>query len=76
MMNQNKNMILPALVLAFTMLIILAPVMAQADPNGVKKGNSGRCIKLQKTFPPEIQDFQGCHDTFTGSGHNNPPPLP
>jgi hypothetical protein len=37
MMNQNKNMIPLALVLAFTMLIILAPVMAQADPNGVKK---------------------------------------
>ena len=50
--------------------------MAQADSNGMKKGNNGRCKKLQKTFPPEIQDFAGCHDTFTGPGHNNPPPLP
>ena len=50
--------------------------MARADPNGVKKGNNGGCINLQKTFPPEIQDYQGCHDTFTGPGHNNPPPLP
>jgi hypothetical protein len=76
MMNQNKNVIVLSLVLAFTVLIMLSPVMARADPNGVKKGNNGRCIKLQKIFPPEIQDYQGCHDTFTGPGHNNPPPLP
>lgn len=76
MMNQNKNMIVLSLVLAFTVLIMLSPVMARADPNGVKKGNNGGCINLQKTLPPEIQDYQGCHDTFTGPGHNYPPPLP
>jgi hypothetical protein len=57
MMNQNKNMIFPALVLAFTMLIILAPVMAQADPNSVKKGNNGRCKQLQKNIPARDSRF-------------------
>ena len=37
MMNQNKNMIVLSLVLAFTVLIMLSPVMARADSNGVKK---------------------------------------
>jgi len=44
--------------------------------NNPHKGNNGQCRKLQSTFPPEIQDYQGCHDTFTGPGHNTPPPLP
>jgi hypothetical protein len=39
-------------------------------------GNNGQCRQLQKTFPPELQDFEGVHDTFTGPGHNEPPPLP
>jgi hypothetical protein len=69
-------MIVLSLVLAFTVLIMLSPVMARADSNSVKKGNNARCIKLQKTFPPEIQDYQGCHHTFTGPGNNNPSPLP
>jgi hypothetical protein len=42
----------------------------------ISSGNNGQCIQLQKTFPPELQDYQGCHDTFTGPGHNEPPPLP
>ena len=50
---------------------------AMADRNNhPHNGNNGQCIKLNRTFPPEIQDFEGCHDTFTGPGHNEPPPLP
>lgn len=62
-----------SLLLVVTMVVIPLVQIAVADPS---KGNNGQCRQLQKTFPPEIQDFQGCHDTFTGKGHNNPPPLP
>ena len=40
------------------------------------KGSNGQCRKLQHDFPPELQDYEGCHDSFTGKGHNDPDPLP
>jgi hypothetical protein len=69
--EQKQFFILITIVLAAG--ILLSPATVMADPS---KGNNGQCKKLQKTLPPEIQDFQGCHDTFTGKGHNEPPPLP
>ena len=57
--------------------MIITTTTAQADRNDKPhNGNNGQCIKLQKTFPEEIQDFEGCHTTFTGKGHNDPEPLP
>jgi hypothetical protein len=52
--------------------------MAKADRNDKpKKGNNGQCRKLQKSFPEEIQDYEGCHDTFTRKDHDEPDePLP
>lgn len=41
-----------------------------------KKGNNGQCRKLQSSFPEEIQDYQGCHDTFTGKNKHDEEPLP
>ena len=38
-------------------------------------GNNGQCRKLQDIHPPEYQDYQSCHDTFTGPGHNEPSPM-
>jgi hypothetical protein len=66
---------LVAFVVAFAGLIATPSVVnrVMADPN---KGNNGQCRQLQDTFPPDLQDYAGCHDTFTGSGHNEPPPLP
>jgi hypothetical protein len=58
---------------------IMTALTLMVSPNTVladSSGNNGQCIQLQKTFPPELQDFEGCHDTFTGPGHNEPPPLP
>ena len=69
--EQKRFFILTTIVIATG--ILLVPTTVMANPS---KGNNGQCRQLQKTFPPEIQDFQGCHDTFTGPGHNNPPPLP
>lgn len=68
-------MILAVAVLSIFLIASIASQIVQAK-EGVRQGNNGRCIKLQKTFPPEIQDYQGCHDTFTGPGHNDPVPLP
>lgn len=58
---------------------IMTALTLMVSPNTIladSSGNNGQCIQLQKTFPPELQDFEGCHDTFTGPGHNEPPPLP
>ena len=41
-----------------------------------KKGNNGQCRKLQGQLPEELQDYEGCHDSFTGKDHNDPEPLP
>ena len=53
-----------------TLMVCTTTVLADSS------GNNGQCIQLQKMFPPDLQDYQGCHDTFTGPGHNEPPPLP
>jgi hypothetical protein len=55
---------------ALTLMLSTTTVLADSS------GNNGQCIQLQKTFPEELQDFEGCHETFTGPGHNEPPPLP
>jgi hypothetical protein len=59
-----------AIVTALTLMVSTTTALADSS------GNNGQCIQLNRTFPPEIQDFEGCHDTFTGPGHNEPPPLP
>jgi hypothetical protein len=59
-----------AIMTALTLMVSTNTVLADSS------GNNGQCIQLQKTFPPELQDYEGCHDTFTGPGHNEPPPLP
>jgi hypothetical protein len=59
-----------AIMTALTLMVSTNTVLADSS------GNNGQCIQLQKTFPEELQDFEGCHDTFTGPGHNEPPPLP
>ena len=61
-----------------SILTILATIIATATVISVNagSGNNGQCKKLQATLPPEYQDYEGCHDTFTGPGHNEPPPLP
>ena len=56
--------------------IEIVAAIAAATVLADSSGNNGQCIQLQKTFPPDLQDYQGCHDTFTGPGHNEPPPLP
>jgi len=58
---------------------IMTALTLMVSPNTVfadSSGNNGQCIKLNRSFPEDIQDFEGCHDTFTGPGHNEPPPLP
>ena len=59
-----------AIMTALTLMVSTNTVLADSS------GNNGQCIQLQKTFPEELQDFEGCHDTFTGPGDNEPPPLP
>jgi hypothetical protein len=59
-----------AIITVLTLMVSTNTVLADSS------GNNGQCIQLQKTFPPELQDYEGCHDTFTGPGHNEPPPLP
>lgn len=63
-------------ILLLSAMITLSVASIQAVMADPGHGTNGQCRQLQKTFPPEIQDFQGCHDTFTGKDHNNPPPLP
>jgi hypothetical protein len=42
-----------------------------------KKGSNGQCRKLQGQLPEELQDYEGCHDSFTGKDHNDDgEPLP
>ena len=49
--------------------MIVAATIADVD---AKKGNNGQCRQVQKLLPPELRDYPGCHDTFTGPGHNTP----
>lgn len=74
-MNKTRTTMFATLaaLAAIVMVIATTTQLVAADPS---HGTNGQCRQLQKTFPPDLQDFQGCHDTFTGKGHNNPPPLP
>ncbi|MFL6393541.1 MAG: hypothetical protein ACJ708_02630 [Nitrososphaeraceae archaeon] len=77
-MTRNKTtttlaVLAAPVVAAATLIFMSVPMVAQADPDN---GNNGQCIQVQKILPPEVQDYEGCHDTFTGPGHNEPPPLP
>jgi len=45
--------------------IEIVAAIAAATVLADSSGNNGQCIQLQKTFPPDLQDYQGCHDTFT-----------
>ena len=56
-----------------TMIVAVTITNVNADPN---KGNNGQCRQVQKLLPEWLQDYPGCHDTFTGPGHSEPPPLP
>ena len=57
---------------AIIMSIGMGTHMAFADRNNnAHDGNNGQCRKLQSTFPPELQDYQGCHDSFSGQEHND-----
>lgn len=64
--------VVAVIMVAAVLTLVASTTTAFADSSV----NNGQCIHLQKTFPPELQGFQGCHDTFTGPGHNEPPPLP
>jgi hypothetical protein len=55
------------------MVLPITVTSASADPD---TGNNGQCRQVQKLLPQWLQDYEGCHDTFTGPGHNYPPPLP
>jgi hypothetical protein len=63
-------------VVAVTIMTALTFMVSTTTALADSSGNNGQCIQLQKTFPPELQYFEGCHDTFTEPGHNEPPPLP
>jgi len=63
-------------IVSAAMVAVLAFMVSTTTVLADSSGNNGQCIQLQKTLPPDLQDYQGCHDTFTGPGHNEPPPLP
>ena len=56
-----------------TLTVASITTNVNADPDS---GNNGQCRLVQKLLPEWLQDYEGCHDTFTGPGHNEPPPLP
>ena len=56
-----------------TLTVASITTNVNADPDS---GNNGQCRQVQKLLPEWLQDYPGCHDTFTGPGHNEPPPLP
>lgn len=63
-------------VIGISLLSILT-INAIADRDDkVKKGSNGQCRKLQGQLPEELQDYEGCHDSFTGKDHNDDEPLP
>jgi hypothetical protein len=74
----SKNRTTGTLLLVVAVLAALGALTAVSSTTVLadSSGNNGQCIQLQKTLPPDLQDYQGCHDTFTGPGHNEPPPLP
>lgn len=59
-------------IIVVLLTFVVHTTLVYADPNG----NNGQCRQVQKILPPDLQDYPGCHDTFTGPGHNEPPPLP
>ena len=68
------------LLVTMSILTILATITVAATVTNVNAdpdtGNNGQCRQVQKLIPPPYQDYAGCHDTFTGPGHDEPPPLP
>ena len=67
-------MINTKIVLSLTIIVVLSisllgamSMNAIADrDNNPHKGNNGQCRKLQSSLPDDVQDYEGCHDTFTG----------
>lgn len=74
-MNKKALIFVTILAIEISLVVVTVASTVQAEEKS-HKGNNGKCRQLQKDFPPDIQDFQGCHDTFTGKGHNAPEPLP
>ena len=68
-----RNLLVTMSILTILATMIVAATIADVD---AKKGNNGQCRQVQKLLPPELRDYPGCHDTFTGPGHNTPPPPP
>lgn len=64
------------IVVSLATMIVLATTMMEVNALKVHAGNNGQCKQLQKQLPPDLQDFEGCHSTFTGKGHKMPEPLP
>ena len=68
------------LLVAISIITMLATITVAATVTNVNAdpdtGNNGQCRQVQKLLPEWLQDYPGCHDTFTGPGHNEPPPLP
>ena len=64
--------------LIITMLATITVAVTVTNVNGDPTLEiNGQCRQEQKLLPPELfQDFPGCHDTFTGPGHDEPTPLP
>lgn len=71
-----QSMIIRIGTVSAVMVAVLTFMVSTTTILADSSGNNGQCIQLQKTLPPDLQDYQGCHDTFTGPGHNEPPPLP
>jgi hypothetical protein len=68
-----RNQLVAILILAILATMVLTSTVTNVN---ARSGNNGQCRKLQDMLPPELRDYPGCHDTFTGPGHNYPPPLP
>jgi hypothetical protein len=47
-----------AIMTALTLMVSTNTVLADSS------GNNGQCRQLQKTFPEELQDYEGCHDVL------------
>jgi hypothetical protein len=70
---RNLLVAMSILTILATLTVALITTNVNADPD---TGNNGQCRQVQKLLPEWLQDYPGCHDTFTGPGHNEPPPLP
>lgn len=66
------------LIITLAILAIFVGLLSAqiSDAKDSREGNNGRCRKLQSTFPEELQDYQGCKDTFTHGNKHDMPPLP